>query len=417
MDPSPPRRSSLANISPLRVRRESRVRFSGDLQPPAHARLPYDLHDDFDYDSPLTNFALDPLAHTVSPSNFTPAYPSAYLGSPAPVPDYTPPPLINQDLEMGISQELLEDSDSDHVFDHSSEEDNANVEEWDRDSYNGVLYAGLADLKADANENGYETQDMSGYPKDVKYTDPNDPVVSPAEYLDEKLPSEKDLLESARAAEEAELVMLGKMNYKERRQFRSKVKIEYNVTSLLFFAYARIRISFQTIGLINRQKFLLRLARALMKFGSPSHRIEAQLDSCAKILEVNAEFVHMPGIIICSFGAPESSTSETHFVKENGGLALGCLHAVHNIYRKVVHDEICAQEATKDLNALLTAPPVYGAFARMLLAFSLSTLICPLAFGGSLLDMAVAGVGAIIVSWMQFVSASSSSALYANVFE
>lgn len=153
-----------------------------------------------------------------------------------------------------------------------------------------------------------------------------------------------------------------------------------------------------------------------MAFGSPSHRIEAQLLACSKILEVDAEFVHIPGIIICSFGDPNSKTSETHFVKVNGGLALGNLHKVHMIYRMVVHDEVSAKIATEELNDLLAAPPLYGMFMRIFLAFMLSTLICPLAFGGSFLDMCVAGVGAIIVSIMQF-GVASKSALYANVFE
>jgi uncharacterized membrane protein YjjP (DUF1212 family) len=138
--------------------------------------------------------------------------------------------------------------------------------------------------------------------------------------------------------------------------------------------------------------------------------------ACSKILEVTAEFVHIPGIIICSFGDPETKTSETHFVKCNGGLALGSLHQVHQIYRSVVHDEICARMATVQLNELLAAPPIYSTIVRIILAFSLSALICPLAFGGSLLDMSVAGVGAIIVSGMQF-GVASKSALYANVFE
>ena len=46
----------------------------------------------------------------------------------------------------------------------------------------------------------------------------------------------------------------------------------------------------------------MRLAKALMTFGAPSHRIESQLLSAARILEVNAQFIHIPGVIICSLG-------------------------------------------------------------------------------------------------------------------
>ncbi|KIK67989.1 hypothetical protein GYMLUDRAFT_68997 [Collybiopsis luxurians FD-317 M1] len=152
-----------------------------------------------------------------------------------------------------------------------------------------------------------------------------------------------------------------------------------------------------------------------MSFGAPSHRIESQLIAAARILEVEAEFIHLPGVIICSFGDQELGCSETHFIKSGGRLALGALHNVHKIYREVVHDEISAKKASTLLDELLHAPPLYSAAFRCLLSFCLSALICPLAFGGSFLDMWIAGAGALILSLLQLCA--TKSALYANVFE
>ena len=167
---------------------------------------------------------------------------------------------------------------------------------------------------------------------------------------------------------------------------------------------------------MNRQEFLIKLARSLMTFGAPSHRIESQLVAAARILEVEAEFIHLPGIIICSFGDQELGCSETHFVKCGGRLSLGALHKVHLIYRSVVHDEISAKQATEQLEALLVATPLYSVLFRCFLAFCLSALICPLAFGGSFLDMWIAGGAAFILSCLQ-LRVAEKSALYANVFE
>ncbi len=112
----------------------------------------------------------------------------------------------------------------------------------------------------------------------------------------------------------------------------------------------------------------MKLAHCLMAFGAPSHRIESQLVAAARILEVDAEFIHLPNLIIVCFGDPETKTSETHFLRCSG------------------------------------------------LAFWLSALICPLAFGGSFLDMFVAGSGAFVLSTLQ-LTVVMKSALYANVFE
>lgn len=153
-----------------------------------------------------------------------------------------------------------------------------------------------------------------------------------------------------------------------------------------------------------------------MTFGAPSHRIESQLIAAARILEVEAEFIHLPSVIICSFGDQDLGCSETHFIKCGGRLSLGALHKVHLIYRSVVHDEISAKRATADLEALLNAPPLYPILFRCALAFCLSALICPLAFGGSFLDMWIAGASAFILAVLQ-LSVAAKSQLYANVFE
>jgi uncharacterized membrane protein YjjP (DUF1212 family) len=189
------------------------------------------------------------------------------------------------------------------------------------------------------------------------------------------------------------------MDYKQRRKERAKITIEFNISSIL-----------------NRQLFLITLARALMTFGAPSHRIESQLIAAAKILEVESEFIHLPGVIICSFGDEGTKTSETHFVKCGSRLSLGSLHMVHHIYRAVLHDEISAKRATRQLDELLSAKPLYPVFLRCVLAFILSALICPLAFGGSFLDMWIAGSGAFVLCLLQLCVATKN-AMYANVFE
>lgn len=170
------------------------------------------------------------------------------------------------------------------------------------------------------------------------------------------------------------------------------------------------------IAIYNRHNFLLRLARALLTYGAPSHRIESQLQDCAQILDVKAEFVHIPSLIICSFYDPEFEGPNTQLVQVNGSLDLGILHQIHLIYRDVVHDEISAKVGTTLLNELLVSKPIYGPWALMSFSFLMSFLICPLAFGGSLVDTSVAGVGAIIVSFMKFRIATKSE-VYGHVFE
>lgn len=154
-----------------------------------------------------------------------------------------------------------------------------------------------------------------------------------------------------------------------------------------------------------------------MTFGAPSHRIESQLLSAARILEMKAEFIHVPGLIMCSFINEEEKTSETHFIRCKGRMALGRLHEVHSIYRGVVHDELSAKKGGQQLDALLEAPPIYGALLQCILSFWIATLICPLAFGGSIVDMWLAGAFAVFLSIMRNGVIAKAKAWYAHVFE
>lgn len=163
--------------------------------------------------------------------------------------------------------------------------------------------------------------------------------------------------------------------------------------------------------------FLMTFARALLAFGAASHRMESQLLSAARILEVDAEFTHMPGVIIASFGDEETKTSQMHFAKSGGRLSLGNVHRLHSIYRAVVHDEISAKKATEELDKMLAKGPMLGVAYRLLLSFLIAALICPIAFGGSFIDMFVAGGGSLFLACIQTYIASRRSVIYANVYE
>lgn len=249
---------------------------------------------------------------------------------------------------------------------------------------------------------GDSTYSLASMNSDI--IDPDDPRVTgiTAKQVDDQDDLEKNTLRQ--------------MDYKARRKHIQRIRIQFNVSCKLRFHENRKSIDQVQIAMLNRHAFLLKLARALMTFGAPSHRIESQLVAAARILEVQAEFIHLPGIIICSFGDQDLGGTESHFVKCGGRLSLGSLHKVHLIYRAVVHDEISAKQATEQLEALLQAPPPYSVAFRCFLAFCLSALICPLAFGGSFLDMWIAGMAAMLLAYLQLCVAKKS-ALYANVFE
>lgn len=193
-----------------------------------------------------------------------------------------------------------------------------------------------------------------------------------------------------------------------------RMHIAYNITCKRVDSLRHMLGLTDNSAILNRQKYLRTLALALLQLGAPSHRMEALLRAASRILDVNAEYINLPNVIAVAFGDQRSYSVEVHFVKREGGINLGKLCAVHDIYRRVARDKISAKKGTEELEQLLAAPPEYGFWLHLGLAFSLSALICPLAFGGSFVDMWIAGALATGLTYMQI---SVKNPFFGNIFE
>lgn len=63
-------------------------------------------------------------------------------------------------------------------------------------------------------------------------------------------------------------------------------------------------------AILSRQQFILKLARALMMFGSPTHRLETQIQATAKVLDINAQVVYLPNIMLVYVAATSIHSSQ-----------------------------------------------------------------------------------------------------------
>lgn len=120
--------------------------------------------------------------------------------------------------------------------------------------------------------------------------------------------------------------------------------------------------------------------------------------------------------MVISFRDTATGTNEVHIVRAAGRVALSVLEKVYVIFHYVNEDEMLPSEATTQLEGLLAAPPIYPLWLRCLLSFFSATLICSLAFGGSILDCVVGGAFACGLQFLGLKGASNS-AIYANVYE
>ncbi|KAK9241150.1 hypothetical protein V1525DRAFT_393833 [Lipomyces kononenkoae] len=178
----------------------------------------------------------------------------------------------------------------------------------------------------------------------------------------------------------------------------------------------QIRITVHIAEILQRQRFILKLCRALMLYGAPTHRLEEYMKMTSRVLEIDGQFLYIPGCMIVSFGDASTHTSEMQLVRVVQGVNLSKLHETHTIYKEVVHDVIGVEEAMQRLDDVMKANPLYHRWLCVVIFGFSSAMVAPFAFGGRWIDMPIACLLGCIVGFLQLVVAPRSD-LYSNVFE
>lgn len=177
-----------------------------------------------------------------------------------------------------------------------------------------------------------------------------------------------------------------------------------------------IRITVHIAEILSRQRYLIRLCRALMKYGAPTHRLEEYMRMTARVLEIDGQFLYIPGCMIISFDDASTHTTEVKLVKTAQGVDLGKLADTHQIYKEVVHDVIGVEEAIQRLDEVMKKKQKFPVWLLIIMHGFASATVGPFAFSARPIDMPIAFLLGCLLGILQLVL-SPRSELYSNVFE
>ncbi|RHZ62910.1 hypothetical protein CDV55_103454 [Aspergillus turcosus] len=177
-----------------------------------------------------------------------------------------------------------------------------------------------------------------------------------------------------------------------------------------------IRITVHIAELLSRQRYLIRLCRALMKYGAPTHRLEEYMTMTARVLEIDGQFLYIPGCMIVSFDDSSTHTTEVKVVRSAQGVDLGKLADVHIVYKEVIHDVIGVEEAIQRLEEIMKRKNKYPVWMLILVHGFASASVGPFAFNARPIDLPIAFLLGCLLGILQLVLSPRSN-LYSNVFE
>ncbi|KAJ2096992.1 pheromone-regulated protein prm10, partial [Coemansia sp. S100] len=186
-------------------------------------------------------------------------------------------------------------------------------------------------------------------------------------------------------------------------------------TTMQSFDMEKQKILSQLADIFNRQNYLLVASRALMGFGAPLHRLEANLVAIAINLDVAATFAVLPGIILITFGDEDTRTSETYVVRMTPGYDMHRLERTNRTIRRVLKGRISVGKGVKEIERILATPPLYPWWAMIMDYVVCSFFICPLFWSGSWRDASISAMLGLIVGLLQLTAGRFAN--YANLFE
>ncbi|KAI1312674.1 hypothetical protein EDD11_002873 [Mortierella claussenii] len=151
----------------------------------------------------------------------------------------------------------------------------------------------------------------------------------------------------------------------------------------------KMRITIAVADILERQDYILRLAKSMIKYGAPSHRLEDAIDHSARHLELNLQCVYLPNVMIVAFTDYETHTSETHLLKVSAGLDMYKCALVHQVHKMVTHSFMPIEEAIMKLEAIHAEKDANSRLVTVLAYAVASFCTAPMFFKGSWIDAGV----------------------------
>lgn len=121
-----------------------------------------------------------------------------------------------------------------------------------------------------------------------------------------------------------------------------------------------IQVTVYIAEIIARQRYIMQSYQTLMKFGAPTHRLEEYMQITAKMLEIDSQYLYLPGCMAMSFDDASTRTTEVKLVRAAQDIDLDRLASTHFVYKKLVHGIICAEEAIQEHEEIIKKKPRFN---------------------------------------------------------
>lgn len=158
---------------------------------------------------------------------------------------------------------------------------------------------------------------------------------------------------------------------------------------------------------VDVTSFLVRLARALHTYGTPSHRTEEALQRIAARLGVRGQFLVTPTSILAAIGDDDVGQTIRLSRVEQGETDLQKLTQLHQVIRDVFDGSLPVREASRLITSIEGGAPAYGPLFTGVASAAVSAAAARVFDGGSI-EIAAAGAAGALVGILTIFGAGRS---------
>lgn len=168
--------------------------------------------------------------------------------------------------------------------------------------------------------------------------------------------------------------------------------------------------------IIARRRYLTKLCRAFMEYGAPTHRLEEYMNTSARALYMNAQFLYMPGAMICTYIDDATYHTDLEMIRTNQGLDFGRLKDAFHVYKCVIHEKYQPAEATQHLEAIANRRKQHSTWFRVFTFGLAAVCVSPFAFSGRPIDFGPIFLMGAVTGFLQ-LQVVPRSTQFSHVFE
>lgn len=174
-------------------------------------------------------------------------------------------------------------------------------------------------------------------------------------------------------------------------------------------------------SLLDHQRYIIRICRAFIMYGAPTHRLETYMQRTADALDLHLQAFYLPNCMIISFDDDGNSNTtrrslDVQIVTCVQALNLAKLSDAHRIYKDVIHRRTNAKEATALLDELFVQEEQHPRWLRVLMYGLASACIGPVSYGARPVDLPLIFLLGSLVGLLDLV-VTAKSVLYGCIFE